>query len=88
MCTMGCSFQKGNQKDLLLHPQDSHVFRSFVYANALAMTHDEKTYKNPDEFNPDRFKPQSEGGAGEPIPIGQFGFGRRLDYLEEIETIC
>ena len=50
---------------------------SFVYANALAMTHDETTYADPETFNPDRFKPQSEGGAGEPFPIGQFGFGRR-----------
>jgi len=48
-----------------------------VYANALAMTHDESTYKNPAKFNPDRFKPQSEGGLEEPLPIGQFGFGRR-----------
>ncbi|PVH80134.1 cytochrome P450 [Cadophora sp. DSE1049] len=51
---------------------------SFVYANALAMTHDETTYADPETFNPDRFKPQSEGGAGEPFPIGQFGFGRRI----------
>lgn len=49
---------------------------SFVYANARAMTHDERTYNEPDEFNPDRYIPQSEGGAGEPYPIGQFGFGR------------
>ncbi|TAQ89292.1 hypothetical protein B7494_g2367 [Chlorociboria aeruginascens] len=45
---------------------------SFVYANALAMTHDEKTYKDPEIFNPDRFS------AGEPFPVGQFGFGRRI----------
>lgn len=45
------------------------------------MTHNENTYESPDEFNPDRFKPQSEGGAGEPLPIGQFGFGRRLEHL-------
>ncbi|KAK4550708.1 hypothetical protein LTR36_000287 [Oleoguttula mirabilis] len=49
---------------------------SFVYANARAMTHDERTYMSPDEFNPDRYVPQSEGGAGEPYPVGQFGFGR------------
>jgi cytochrome P450 len=52
-------------------------YRSFVYANARAMTHDENTYKNPDEFNPDRYSPKTEGGAGEPYPKGQFGFGRR-----------
>lgn len=51
---------------------------SFVYANARAMTHDSKTYSDPDEFNPDRYIPQTEGGAGEPFPVGQFGFGRRV----------
>lgn len=59
---------------------------SFVYANARAMTHDEMTYNAPDEFNPDRYIPQSDGGAGEPFPIGQFGFGRRVcvgRYLAE-----
>lgn len=59
---------------------------SFVYANARAMTHDERTYMNPDDFNPDRFIPQSAGGPGEPFPVGQFGFGRRVcvgRYLAE-----
>ncbi|KAI9740606.1 MAG: hypothetical protein M1834_005187 [Cirrosporium novae-zelandiae] len=51
---------------------------SFVYANAMAMTHDENVYKNPNDFNPDRYIPQSQGGAGEPFPTGQFGFGRRI----------
>ncbi|KAF2167788.1 hypothetical protein M409DRAFT_65886 [Zasmidium cellare ATCC 36951] len=51
---------------------------SFVYANARAMTHDRSTYSDPDTFNPDRYSPKSDGGAGEPFPIGQFGFGRRV----------
>lgn len=51
---------------------------SFVYANARAMTHDESVYENPDEFEPDRYIPPDKGGRGEPFPIGQFGFGRRL----------
>jgi cytochrome P450 len=51
---------------------------SFVYANARAMTHDETVYKNPDDFDPDRYSPLEEGGRGEPLPIGQFGFGRRI----------
>ncbi|TFB01003.1 Cytochrome P450 1A1 [Trichoderma ghanense] len=51
---------------------------SFVYANARAMTHDERIYKNPNEFEPDRYAPLEGGGRGEPFPRGQFGFGRRI----------
>lgn len=51
---------------------------SFVYANARAMTHDETVYKNPDDFDPDRYNPPEEGGRGEPFPNGNFGFGRRI----------
>lgn len=51
---------------------------SFVYANARAMTHDERIYSSPDEFNPDRYVSRSEGGLGEPLPKGHFGFGRRI----------
>jgi len=41
------------------------------------MTHDEDTYDNPDSFNPDRYAKKADGSAGEPFPIGVFGFGRR-----------
>lgn len=51
---------------------------SFVYANARAMTHDPTIYTDPEEFNPDRFAPISFGGLGEPLPRGQFGYGRRV----------
>lgn len=51
---------------------------SFVYANARAMTHDERFYHEPEAFNPDRYTSKEEGGRGEPLPIGQFGFGRRI----------
>ncbi|KAI8409450.1 hypothetical protein FOFC_09289 [Fusarium oxysporum] len=46
--------------------------RTVVYANAYAMAHDERVYKNPHDFNPDRYE------AGEPFPVGNFGFGRRV----------
>ncbi|KAK2033583.1 cytochrome P450 1A2 [Colletotrichum zoysiae] len=50
---------------------------SVVYANARAMTHDERVYFDPGSFNPDRYTPVDQGGYGEPFPVGQFGFGRR-----------
>ncbi len=51
---------------------------SIVYANAQAMTHDERVYSNPSIFNPDRYIPKERGGLGEPLPEGPFGFGRRV----------
>ncbi|EXJ84725.1 hypothetical protein A1O3_05396 [Capronia epimyces CBS 606.96] len=51
---------------------------SVVYANAYAMTHDERYYSDPDDFNPDRYLPPDQGGRGEPLPEGPFGFGRRV----------
>jgi hypothetical protein len=51
--------------------------RSIVFANSHAMTQDERLYKDPKKFNPHRYIPIEEGGAGEPLPLGQFGFGRR-----------
>lgn len=51
---------------------------SVVFANAYAMTHDEQVYSDPDTFNPDRFVSKDEGGNGEPLPEGPFGFGRRV----------
>jgi len=53
------------------------IYSSVVIANAWAMLHDPDVYKDPFKFNPDRFLPVSEGGDGEPVPIAQFGFGRR-----------
>lgn len=51
---------------------------STIYFNAWAMSRDETTYKNPDMFDPNRYLPKEEGGAGEPILQGPFGFGRRV----------
>ncbi|WXC65237.1 hypothetical protein SNK03_011043 [Fusarium graminearum] len=48
------------------------IYRTVVYANSYAIAHDERVYKSPHEFNPDRY------GAGEPYPVGNFGFGRRI----------
>ncbi|CAM1511432.1 Fc.00g089450.m01.CDS01 [Cosmosporella sp. VM-42] len=52
--------------------------RTIVYANAHAMAHDERIYRAPHDFNPDRYAPLSCGGQGEPFPVGNFGFGRRI----------
>ncbi|KAF4901314.1 Cytochrome P450 monooxygenase COX2 [Colletotrichum fructicola] len=51
---------------------------SIIFANSRAMTQDERIYRDPKSFNPDRYKPPSAGGHGEPLPLGQFGFGRRV----------
>ncbi|CAH0045051.1 unnamed protein product [Clonostachys solani] len=51
---------------------------SVVYANAWAMSRDEKVYSSADDFIPERYAPVSEGGYGEPLPDGPFGFGRRV----------
>jgi cytochrome P450 len=51
---------------------------STVFANAWAMSRDERFYSLPEEFSPDRYIPVAEGGRGEPLPDGPFGFGRRV----------
>ncbi|KAL6913504.1 hypothetical protein FSST1_011264 [Fusarium sambucinum] len=47
-------------------------YRTVVYANSYAIAHDERVYKAPRDFNPDRYD------EGEPYPVGNFGFGRRI----------
>lgn len=51
---------------------------SVVYANAWAMSRDEAVYSSPDDFIPERYAAAAEGGRGEPLPDGPFGFGRRI----------
>ncbi|KAI1269158.1 putative O-methylsterigmatocystin oxidoreductase [Xylariaceae sp. FL1019] len=51
---------------------------TIVYQNVWAMTHDETVYSRPFDFYPERYLSVSEGGNGEPRPIGNFGFGRRI----------
>ncbi|KAI4520031.1 cytochrome P450 [Schizophyllum commune Loenen D] len=50
---------------------------SVLVANVFAMGHDENVYADPWKFDPDRYLSTGEGGRGEPLPVGQFGFGRR-----------
>ncbi|KAI5463339.1 cytochrome P450 [Mariannaea sp. PMI_226] len=59
-------------------PKGMDASRTVVYANAHAMSHDERIYHLPHEFNPDRYEPKKNGGPGEPFPVGNFGFGRRV----------
>lgn len=51
---------------------------SFVFANAQAMSRDERDYREPERFEPMRYAPVEDGGRGEPFPRGHFGFGRRV----------
>lgn len=50
---------------------------SIVYQNVYAMHRDPKVYSDPENFDPDRYIPKEKGGKGEPLPYGNFGFGRR-----------
>ncbi|KAK1778024.1 cytochrome P450 [Copromyces sp. CBS 386.78] len=51
---------------------------TIVYPNVWAMNRDEKRYREPERFFPERYLPKEEGGWGEPFPVGNFGFGRRI----------
>ncbi|KAI0144630.1 putative O-methylsterigmatocystin oxidoreductase [Xylariaceae sp. FL1272] len=53
-------------------------YRTIVYQNVWAMTHDEDVYSRPFDFYPERYLPVSAGGNAEPRPVGNFGFGRRI----------
>ena len=57
----------------MLIPQGSHI-----YFNAWAMSRDESIYRDPELFNPDRFRPTDGGGDGELFLQAPFGFGRRI----------
>ncbi|KIY48566.1 cytochrome P450 [Fistulina hepatica ATCC 64428] len=50
---------------------------SIVFANAKAISLDEKVYKNPEQFNPTRYLPKPVGN-GEPPFKAAFGHGRRI----------
>ncbi|KAI1765031.1 cytochrome P450 [Hypoxylon sp. FL1150] len=51
---------------------------TYVYYNTYAMSRDQTVYKDPERFSPDRYIPKEEGGDGEPLLVGPFGFGRRV----------
>ncbi|KAF9032484.1 cytochrome P450 [Hymenopellis radicata] len=50
---------------------------TIVIPNIRGMTLDERTYKDPTEFKPERFLPKGMGGQEEPF-LPPFGFGRRI----------
>ncbi|KAK4122223.1 cytochrome P450 [Parathielavia appendiculata] len=51
---------------------------TIVYPNVWAMCHVESVYAEPFRFWPERYLPREKGGNGEPLPVGNFGFGRRI----------
>ncbi|KAH6671036.1 cytochrome P450 CYP621A2 [Halenospora varia] len=51
---------------------------SLIIASVRAINYDPEVYTDPETFNPGRYLPVSSGGAGEPFPVSQFGFGRRV----------
>ncbi|KAJ8448883.1 hypothetical protein Cgig2_030739 [Carnegiea gigantea] len=63
---------------------DTHVGAHFIPAGTVAMvnmwaiTHDEKIWANPDEFNPDRFVKEDVPIMGSDLRLAPFGSGRRV----------
>ncbi|KAK4173810.1 cytochrome P450 [Triangularia setosa] len=52
---------------------------TIIYQNVWAMNHDPAVYSDPEQFIPERYLPRNQqGGRGEPLPQGNFGFGRRV----------
>lgn len=41
------------------------------------MGRDPRVYRDPERFYPERYESVEDGGLGEPLPSGHFGFGRR-----------
>ena len=50
---------------------------SLIFANIRSMGINTDVYKDPDTFNPYRYRPQDQGGNGEPLFSASFGFGAR-----------
>lgn len=48
-----------------------------VFFNTWAMSRDERVYREPERFCPERYAGVGDGGWGEPYLKGPFGFGRR-----------
>lgn len=76
---MGCSFLRGSRKTEIAckEVRTNLLTRTLVYYNTFAMSRDPDVYRDPEKFNPDRYIPKEEGGNGEPLLLGPFGFGRR-----------
>ncbi|KAK0666427.1 putative cytochrome P450 E-class, group I [Cercophora samala] len=51
---------------------------TIIYQNVWAMNRNPAVYSDPDHFLPERYLPLDQGGRGEPLPQGNFGFGRRV----------
>jgi cytochrome P450 len=57
---------------MLLHIICASSLRSFR-----AISQDERVYKNPEDFRPERYLSKIAGGDNEPFCNAVFGYGRR-----------
>lgn len=51
---------------------------TIVYQNVWSMHHNDEVYADNTTFRPERYLPKDQGGNAEPLPVGNFGFGRRV----------
>jgi hypothetical protein len=72
-----CSFPKVHWSLLMRGTSECLLRRSNLTKDTVrGISLDERVYRNPKAFYPDRYLPKPEG-YGEPLFVGGFGYGRR-----------